>query len=346
MNDSTTERLHHTLVDRISPVMFALSLIFLAMISTLIVLWVDVPRVARGNADSAGGTSSAVEPDDSLVSLAGMAIVSSCCLLWPVFWADFVITRLACRPEHRRWRDGLVACLIPPLRLGGRNPEMESRIWLPAWSWCEVDDDLRKRLRKGFGGPMIVIALMILPVLLVEFSMQSRINENLWLRGLLHVGTGVIWFAFAFEFILMYSVAEKKLAYCKDHWIDLVIILLPLVSFLRSIRAIRAMRLAKLAKAHQLSRMGRIYRLRGLAVKAFRALLLFEVVYRITGITPQKRLERLELTLAEKEDELEDLREQVETLKKVVARQKKAEEEAEENAAEKEKTEPEAAEAE
>lgn len=330
MNESTTERLHHKLVDRFSPVMFALSLVFLAMISTLIVLWVDVPRFAGPASESSTNVASvAAETDDTLVSIAAFAVVSSCCLLWPVFWVDFVVTRLACPPEHRRWRDGIVACLLPPLRLGGRNPEMDSRIWLPGWSWCEVDDNLRKRLRKAFGGPMIVIALMILPVLLVEFSMQSRISENPWLRGLLHVGTGVIWFAFAFEFILMYSVAEKKLAYCKDHWIDLVIILLPLVSFLRSIRAIRAMRLAKLAKAQQLARMGRIYRLRGLAVKAFRALLLFEVVYRITGITPQKRLERIELRLAEKEGEIEDLRKQIERLKKVIARQEEAKKESE-----------------
>lgn len=316
MEQSATERLHHHLVDRLSPVMFALSLLFLAIVATLIVLWVDVPRIEQ----SAGG---AVHSDDSLVSVCGYVLAATCCLLWPVFWIDFVVTRLACAPEHRRWRDGMVACLLPPLRLGVRNPEMDSRIWLPVWGWCEVDDALRKRLRKAFAAPMIVIALMILPVLLVEFTMQRRIHENPWLQGALHIGTGLIWFAFAFEFIVMYSVAEKKLRYCKQHWVDLIIIALPLVSFLRTFRVIRAMRLAKLARAQQLTRMGRIYRLRGLAVKAFRAILLFEVVNRITGVTPEKRLELLETQLEEREREVEELKEEIAALKRFIARQEK-----------------------
>jgi voltage-gated potassium channel len=316
MIDPTTKRIHHNLVDAISPPMFAISLLFLAMIATLIVLWVDVPRV-----DQPSELATGVQPTDSLANSIGQALVYGCLLLWPVFWIDFAVARLLCPPEYRRWRDGFLVCLIPPLRLGARNPEIDSKIWLPVWTWCEVDDNLRKRLRKAFGGPMIVIALMILPILLVEFTMQGRVASTFWLRVLLHVGTGTIWFAFAFEFIVMYSVADKKIAYCKDHWLDLVIILLPLVSFLRSLRAIRAMRLAKLAKVQQLSRMGRIYRLRGLAVKAFRAMLLFEIVYRLTGVTPQKRLDRLQLLLEEKQVEVEEIREQIEALETLIMRQ-------------------------
>jgi voltage-gated potassium channel len=81
------------------------------------------------------------------------------------------------------------------------------------------------------------------------------------------------------------------------------------------------MRLAKLAKVQQLSRMGRIYRLRGLAVKAFRAMLLFEIVYRLTGVTPQKRLDRLQLLLEEKQVEVEEIREQIEALETLIMRQ-------------------------
>jgi hypothetical protein len=316
MSETTTQRIHHRLVDRLSPWMFALSLTFLAMIATLIVLWVDVPRVAEDASKHTSGRAVAAAWGDLIMYL--------CLLLWPIFWVDFVMTRLACPREDRRWRDGLLSCVIPPLRLGARNPEMGSKTWLPFWNWCDVNDDLRKRLSKAFGGPMIAIALMILPVLLIEFTMQARIRENLWLKIILHFGTGIIWFAFASEFIVMYSVAEKKLAYCKEHWVDLVIILLPLVSFLRSLRAIRALRVAKLAKAQQITRMGRIYRLRGLAVKAFRAMLLFEVVYRITGITPQKRLDRLRLTLGEKEAEIEDLQEQIIDLESIISRQSEA----------------------
>jgi hypothetical protein len=34
----------------------------------------------------------------------------------------------------------------------------------------------------------------------------------------------------------MISVAPRRLEYCKKHWLDLAIILLPLISFLRSLR--------------------------------------------------------------------------------------------------------------
>jgi voltage-gated potassium channel len=81
------------------------------------------------------------------------------------------------------------------------------------------------------------------------------------------------------------------------------------------------MRLAKLAKVQQLSRMGRVYRLRGLAVKAFRALLLFEIVYRLTGITPEKRLVRLQSLLEENQAEADDIREQIKSLEAIIAQQ-------------------------
>ena len=66
--------------------------------------------------------------------------------------------------------------------------------------------------------------MMILPILVIEYVFTAQVAQYAWLRLLLHVGTGVIWFAFAVEFILMVSVAEKKLAYCKKHWVDLAII--------------------------------------------------------------------------------------------------------------------------
>ena len=105
---------------------------------------------------------------------------------------------------------------------------MRQRLWLPGLGWRQANKRLRERLERKFGIPMILIALMIMPVLIVEFFMKSQVAQYGWLRMLLHVSTGVIWFAFAGEFILMVSVAEKKVAYCKKHWIDLAIILLPL----------------------------------------------------------------------------------------------------------------------
>ena len=145
---------------------------------------------------------------------------------------------------------------------------------------------------------MIGIALLILPVLMVEFLLKEQVARYAWLRLALHVGTGVIWFAFAAEFILMASIAEKKLDYIRKNWVDLAIIVLPFFSFLRSMQAVRGSRLAKLAKIPQLSKLVRAYRLRGTALKAFRALVLLDVSTRLLRTTPEKQLIRLREELA------------------------------------------------
>ena len=166
---------------------------------------------------------------------------------------------------------------------------------------------------------MIAIALLILPILVVEFFMKDQVANHAWLRLCLHLGTGVIWFAFAGEFILMVSVADQKLAYCKKHWIDLAIILLPLFSFLRSLRAMRATRIAKLMRIPQVGKLARVYRLRGTAVKAIQALILLGAFHRWTGRNPEKQIASLQQKLDETQSQARILRRQIAKLKRAQA---------------------------
>ena len=80
------------------------------------------------------------------------------------------------------------------------------------------------------------------------------------------------------------SLAPRKLRYCREHWIDLAIIGLPLVGFLRILRIGQVWRL------HQLSRVGRAYRVRGLGSRMFRGVLLLNVIRRMVEGTPVRRL--------------------------------------------------------
>jgi hypothetical protein len=295
--------------------MFCLSVAFLALVAALIVLWVDVPRVIVSRQQLDGGVS------DELTALlaaeqtadvrAAMAVGTRCLwvllALWPIFWLEFLaqfVLRDRRRPFWRRHYDGLIVCLCPPLRLNARHPDLDGKVWLPLLGWQAVDGALRQRLERAFGAPMIFIALGILPVLLVEFGMSDLVAAQPWLQTLLHVSMGLIWFAFAVEFIIMVSVAENKLRYCKEHWLDLAIILLPLVSFLRSLRLVRATRLARVAKLQQLSKMGRLYRLRGLTMRALRAMLVFGLLNRLLRVRPEKRLRQLRRQVQEKESEI------------------------------------------
>ena len=93
---------------------------------------------------------------------------------------------------------------------------------------------------------MIVIALMILPLMGIEFLITHDTFES---NGLLHsrtlCATGIIWLAFTTVFVVMISMVENKLRYCRDHWIDLAIIFLPTIAFLRCFRVIRLQQMLK-----------------------------------------------------------------------------------------------------
>lgn len=232
-----------------------------------------------------------------------------CCwgllVLYPLFLVEFLLHLVLGSPV---WKQRLLSCLIPPLRLGGRDFETGQRIWLPLWGWTPVDEELVLRLEKHFSLPMILIALMVLPLMAVENFWSERISTDPNLAFYLQLATGLIWLAFTFEFLVMISIVERKVRYCKEHWIDIAVICLPLIAFLRTARLGRLLRLNSLAKT------ARAYRLRGLLMRTYRAFLVLEVIQRLLRPDPQKRLAQLREILAEKEAELEELRSEMRRL--------------------------------
>ena len=118
--------------------------------------------------------------------------------------------------------------------------------------------------------------------------------------------TALIWWSFALEFILMISLAPKKLAFCKKHWINIVIILLPLLAFLRSLQLFRFLRMAKAGK------LMRAYRLKGLGTRVAKLAVVFNLVDRMLSRNPEKYCAHLEEKIAEREDDLTALRARLE----------------------------------
>ena len=314
--------------DRLALPMFSLSLLFLLLLAGLIVMWVDIPRVvelieADGlDADGVGIAGSVHSEAILLANKAygiGQILLIMMLCIWPVFWIELAATARTQKKsglKKRAMAMPLMACLIPPLRLATVSPAWDNRIWLPTLSWQHPGRTLSNLLQRLFSKPMLLIALLILPVLLFQLVFKNAVNEHYWLRIFLHFSTGLIWFAFAFEFIIMISATDKKLSYIKKNWIDLAIIILPLISFLRSVRALR---LAKLAKIQKIAKMGRIYRMRGLGMKAFKALLLFETVNRVLRIKPEKTLRSLQEKKAEMLLDLEEINEQIENVEARIA---------------------------
>jgi voltage-gated potassium channel len=213
----------------------------------------------------------------------------------------------------RYWRRRLWCCLVPPLRMCGRDYNTPPRVWIPYHGWVAPSRRLAAELERTLSIPMIVVALMILPLLAVEHYWGEAISASSTLRVLVSLATCAIWLAFAVEFFMMIAIVDKKLDYCKRHWLDIVIICLPFVAFLRFLRLGQALRL------QQLSRLGRVYRLRGVTLRTWRSVLLLDLIARIVRISPEKQLARLRETLQEKEVELELLRERIRELESEVA---------------------------
>ncbi len=211
------------------------------------------------------------------------------------------------REGGQRLRQHVWYCLVPPLRLGAKDHADGRAIWLPKIGWAVSGDELRQRVERGAGVPMIAVALLVLPLLAFEHFYEARISSDAWLKLFVDVSSGLIWVAFAFEFVVLCSIADRKLRYACQHWLDLLIILLPVIAFLRALRVAR------------LARLGRAYRIRGTLLRAWRALLVLELVRRLVQPPPEKRLLQLREQLAVKEGELTTLRQEIEALEQALA---------------------------
>ena len=287
-----------TVANQMALPMFFLSLLFLSLLAILITTQVYAPRLA-----ALAATSNPVELQSHSTNVTtyithySMAMLL---LLWPLFWLEyFYNAHAAARAvgDKKNVKRMLSVCLCPPLRLGATSPAQEHRLWLPVLGWRAPGRQLCKELQQKLSMPMLVIALTILPVLLTEKVFSSAIADHAGLRLMLNAATGFIWLAFTVEFIIMVNASARKIAYIKDNWIDLAIILLPLVAFLRSFS--------------MLAKLGRAYRMRGIIIKTVRALTLLEIADRLTGNDPAKKLQRLNHQYQEKEEELQELREEI-----------------------------------
>jgi voltage-gated potassium channel len=196
----------------------------------------------------------------------------------------------------------LLICLLPAFRLTISPQFANHRIWLPRAHWQPVGRATFDHLERKLALPMLLITLLILPVIGAELLLQERIDRSPGLTMLLHMTTAFIWFFFALEFILLVSATEKKLDYCKKHWINIIIILLPLIAFLRALQIFRFLRLTKASK------LLRAYRLRGVFARTMRIVLMLNLLERLMQRNPEKYLAHLEEKIQEKETELGELR--------------------------------------
>jgi voltage-gated potassium channel len=239
-------------------------------------------------------------------------------LLWPVFIVESV-ARCLFPPPGQTYRrvlgNALAVSLLPPLRMGSRGGD-GAQLWLPILGWRNVDKHLRRTLEHFFSVPMIVFALAVLPLLLIEYGSWDYVHARPGLVLFLDISTSLIWLAFAIELILTLSVAENRLQQAWKHWLDLAVVLLPIFEFVIGFLMFSpVLRLFRLLRLEQLGRLGRLYWLRSLMGKLWRAVLLLNVFHRIRGDYRLRRIRSLEALIARQEEELGDLRRELEDLR-------------------------------
>jgi hypothetical protein len=238
-------------------------------------------------------------------------IVGALGVLWLPLLLDALVRHRLRDRQDRLWKSLLATAafvLIPPLRMGGRGLGRPNQIWLPMLGWREVDNRLRHALERFFSVPMIGFALMVLPLLAIEYFWAEQIRDEPILRLWFDIGTAVVWLAFSVELIVMVSASDRPWRYCLLHWIDVAIVLLPLIEVLPLFRLLR---LGRVLRLDQLLRWGRLHRVQALATRGWRALLLLRVMQRLTARTPEHRLQQLRELLQAKEEEATELREEI-----------------------------------
>ncbi len=225
--------------------------------------------------------------------------------MYPVFWLESLWHFAIDSP--RKWKT-LYACVLPPLRLARRDMQDGSRMWLPILGWRHIDEDLHEEVERDLSVPMIIVAVMILPLLAMDFVWSTQLENSRELQIVVETGYSITWLAFTMEFIVMFSIVDKKLNYLKTHWVDLLIICLPLIAFLR------AFRVTQLVRLQQVTRATRVYRMRGLALRVWRGLLAMDVISRLARMSPEAKIETLQKMIQEKQREIEDLEEEISEL--------------------------------
>lgn len=244
-------------------------------------------------------------------SLWGLAI------LYPLFWVETVIHICI---GSRFLKQHVWFCLFPLTRIGCRDHLNGTQVWLPRMGWSDISKSFERKLSRKFSIPMIAVALLVLPLIGMEYFYQDTVAKSEGWQLVISISEAFIWASFTFEFVLMVMIVRAKVAYARKHWIDLAVILLPMLAFMRMLRLSSALRL------NQISRTAKVFRLRGLAMRLWRAFVALEIIEMLIYRNPELRLERLEQKFEMKMEEIAFLRVDIQRLKERVAKIQAAEE--------------------
>jgi hypothetical protein len=274
---------------RLTPVMFVVSLLWTAILGVAIHLLTD---------------------DHSRFDVAAVGCLWAQVALFPLFVGEALIHW---GTNERCLRQNLWFVILPALRMGGRDHVDGTTVWIPFLGWREASDQLESDLERSLSIPMIVVALLVLPVIGVEHFAKHRVATDAWFALATHLAGTFIWLAFAVEFIVMASIVRSRFKYVRQHWLDLAIIILPTFAF---VRVLRFGQLGRLLRLNQITRTARAFRVRGLFLRVWKGVLVLDLIDRALQRDVSTRLAKLRAQLREQELSCEQLRRRIAELEK------------------------------
>jgi len=176
-----------------------------------------------------------------------------------------------------------------------------------------VDKSLYQRIEKQFLYPILLISLIMIPFWIMEIFEKTSIHPLLY--HIINWGNAVIWGLFLTEFIIMISITQKKGHYVIKHWLELFIIILPLLALSRFILITKYLKISKstyILWLVKIQNMLNIYRARSVINRLIRILIIIDIVKRFyQRKNPQRYLLILKNELREKEEEVTDLKNKI-----------------------------------
>jgi voltage-gated potassium channel len=130
-------------------------------------------------------------------------------------------------------------------------------------------DERTRRIAKRFEVPILIAALLVIPVIVIE---QSNVGHG-W-KTFAAILNWVIWIAFAVELVVMLSVVPSKRRWLRENPLEVAIVVLTppfLPASLEALRAFRLLRLLRLLRLALLAR--RVFSVEGVRYVAILALL-------------------------------------------------------------------------
>ena len=221
--------------------------------------------------------------------------------IWPIFLFEYLyklwLARKSGISPYLKLLHAMTL-LFPPSRLAIGSLEKPELIWLPVLKWSKVNPSLEKFMRKKFLVPVLVLGLLMIPALLIEVKFIEQTKQlfpqadlPFWLQSF----HAMVWAGFALEFMVLISITEDKKNYCVKNWMDILILILPVISFFRSFRFLRVFKVNQLARS---------FRMKGTQAKIREGLVLLDFIKRLGYMyNPEGQVKKIKKKMIRNEQE-------------------------------------------